>query len=272
MTLRHKHKGVENLRLANLRDYIITEEVADVSPRTTHPTRRSRALPRRINVNDDTIDDIMASFRRFTWETPEVDGMVLCNYRRFVNAMIVPTREAIEPWVEWVEIQLGWEREWILENPVTTKREIMRRFEGDDSIDNESAAVDMWDPRRLIRDEQDPRPQHSDEHRRGALSGIGFREEEREGNRDHTRSTLRLRRFRQPDRPKTSLGHRNVDESNATSTKVTNTRKMKRPERPSSALGFRDIGAFKRQIVSLKKKALTNPWQKRKKDIKEGGE
>ena len=49
--------------------------------------------------------------------------------------MLLPTAKAIEPWVGWVEAHLGWERKWILENPVACKREIVRRFEGEEKLD-----------------------------------------------------------------------------------------------------------------------------------------
>lgn len=270
MTLRHKSKAIENLRLANLRDYIITEEESELSPRTIHPTHRSRAVPRRINTNDDTRDDIMTSFRRFTWETPKVDGQVLCNYRRFVDAMIIPTREAIEPWVEWAEVQLNWERQWILNNPVATKREIIRRFEGDDDPTEHIGRVDLWDNiDELFKPEkQDLRLIKSREDiRRGAVSRIGFREENERDVFGKPKATLRLRRFRLPDRPSTRTGHGDEEQVETRPATAGGDRydRSNISERPISVLGFRDMGSLKRQIVTMKKKALTNPWQKRKK-------
>jgi hypothetical protein len=40
-------------------------------------------------------------------------------------------------------------------------------------------------------------------------------------------------------------------------------KKPKMPARPTSALGFSEVKTLKRQLSTLKKKALTNPWQKR---------
>jgi hypothetical protein len=268
MTLRPRPKGIENLRLANLRDYIITEDEGEVSPRTTHPARRTRALPRRINLNDDTVEDIMYAFRRFTWETPKVDGRVLYNYRRFVTAMAVPTKEAIEPWVEWIEIQLGWERDWILDNPVATKREIMRRFEGEDPVEHERRATGWWDEHHLF-DEPYSKPtalqQLSDDTRGGAISRIGFRDGEVEQKEASARTSLRLRRLRELDRPETRLGnHVDEDEGEKVCDDMGKGWTARQPNRPMSSLGFRELRTFKRQIATLKKKALTNPWQRRK--------
>src|SRR5216110_3457889 len=128
MKLRRRSKAVENLRLANVRDYIITEDDSELSPFTMHPVKSGHLIPRR--VNEDTYDDIMTSFKKFKWQQPKIDGIVLCDYRRFMNAMTVPKIQAIKPWVEWAERQLGWEKEWISENPVAAKREMMMmRFE-----------------------------------------------------------------------------------------------------------------------------------------------
>src|SRR5262245_55176261 len=136
MTLRHRPKAFENLRGASLQDYTITEDEPELSPRTTTTpsTTTARLVQRRIH--DDTAEDIVWSFGKFTWIAWKVDGVLLCEYRQFTRAMTVATRAAMEPLADWVEGQLGWERRWILENPVAAKREVVRRFErGDGSVD-----------------------------------------------------------------------------------------------------------------------------------------
>jgi hypothetical protein len=129
MTLRRRNKGIENLRLANICDYIISEDEGEHSPFTLLPQNPcGRLVPRRVHA--DTKADITASFQKFSWQRAKVDGLVLCEYRRFLDAMVIPTTEAMGPWVEFVERHLGWEAVWILENPVAAKREMVRKFEG----------------------------------------------------------------------------------------------------------------------------------------------
>jgi hypothetical protein len=252
MALRRRTKAVENLRLANLQDYVITEDEPDLSPCTTRPVP-SRVLPRRIN--DDTYEDIMRSFDRFSWQKPRIDGIVLCDYRRFTRAMVLPTTEAIEPWVGWVEAQLGWERRWILENPVACKREIVRRFEGEEKLDSvDRHVVEILERRTADAREQRREDQDFEDSRRGAMSRMGFREDE--GAR----------------RPSTAMNcHREDDPSTSRSRFAEEgekrlTWRFKKPTvpmRPVSALSFREVKGLKGKFSSLKKKALTNPWQRK---------
>ena len=262
MTLRRRSRAVENLRLANLQNYIITEDEPDLSPCTTRPPN-TRFVPRRIN--EDTYEEIMASFHKFRWERPKIDGIVLCDYRRFVNAMVVPTKEAIEPWVDWVELHLGWERHWILENPVATKKEVVRRFEGDreeDAYVVTGAAADRekggWP--------QDIETRKSlDEVRRGAVSRMGFRDDEESEMRSKSALGFRITEREISPRAKTRLGFRRDEEAIQQSSFPFGWRFMKKkvPSRPTSALGFSEVKMLGRQFSTLKKKALTNPWQKR---------
>ena len=260
MALRRRPKAVENLRLANLQDYVITEDEPDLSPCTTRPAR-SRALPRRIN--DDTYEDIMRSFDRFSWEKPRIDGIVLCDYRRFTNAMLLPTTKAIEPWVGWVEAHLGWERKWILENPVACKREIVRRFEGEEKLDEVDRHFVRIPNRRLALTQLNLGPQSLEEQesvddlRRGAVSRMGFRDEEELARRPSTAMS-----FHQDDddRSATRSGFR---EDTRSKRSAWNFRKTPIPMRPLSALGFREGRGLKVNFSSLKKKALTNPWQRK---------
>ena len=250
MTLR-RPKAVENLRLANLRDYIIIEDDGELSPFTTKPETPGRIIPRR--VNEDSYDDIVTSFRKFKWGEPKIDGIVLCDYRRFVNAMRVPTKQAIEPWVEWVERQLGWERTWILENPVATKREVMRRFkEGDEIVDTpilqgENVALSASSLRLETQ-------QSVDSLRKGAVSRFEFCDEMTSSKRSTStpRSRIPLRQVINRE----NEGH----ESSPMSLK-------RKPARSTSALGFREM-RWKGHLASLKKKALTNPWSKRSHTVK----
>ena len=252
MALR-RPKAVENLRLANLRDYIITEDDGELSPFTIKPEKSGRIIPRR--VNDDSYEDVVTSFRKFKWEEPKIDGIVLCNYRRFVNAMKVPTKQAIEPWVEWVERQLGWERTWILENPVATKREVMRRFkEGDDQaadtviLQGESVAL-AASSHRLETQES------IDSFRKGAVSRFGFRDEITSSklSTSNPRSRIPLRQ---------AISRENEEDECST------TLSKRKPTRSTSVLGFRELRGWKGQLSSLKKKALTNPWSKRSHAVK----
>lgn len=249
MTLRRRSKGVENLRLGNLKDYIITEDEPELSPCTTRQGN-TRLVPRRIN--EDTYEGIMASFQKFSWERPKIDGTVLNDYRRFVNAMDLPTREAIEPWVDWVEIHLGWERRWILENPIATKKEVMRRFEGD-------GEEDVYIERRTVE-----RQTSLEVLRRGAVSRMGFRNNESD-NRCKSVLGFGTTDRELTTRPKTQLGFRRDEEETQDSSSSSGWRFIKRktPSRPISALGFREVKNIGRQFSMLKKKALTNPWQKR---------
>ena len=247
MTLR-RPKAVENLRLANLRDYIITEDDGKLSPFSPAPEKPGRIIPRR--VNEDSSEDIVTSFRKFKWHEPKIDGIVLCNYRRFVNAMKVPTKQAIEPWVEWVERQLGWERTWILENPVATKREVMRRFK-----ENDDRMVDMLIPQgenvALAASSHRLDTQESiDSFRKGAVSRFGFRDEMNSSKRSTSTPRSRISLWQAINRE---------NEEDETSTMMLE----RKPARSTSALGFREVRRWKGQLSSLKKKALTNPWSKR---------
>lgn len=250
MTLRRRSKGVENLRLANVRDYIITEDEGEHSPFTLiPPTQQGRLVPRR--VNQDTEDDIAASFKTFSWQRPRVDGLVLCEYRRFLEAMSLPTKEAIVPWVEFVGVHIRWERVWILENPVAAKREMVRKFEGTP----ESRYPDIVRPQSalaLLKEEStalgEVESKESLENvRRGAVSRIGFRDE-MPPSKPKPRS-IRLRFSGTKPRIPVFSG-KNKESGEGDGTKI---------QRPMSSLGFRDVKVLK----TLKKKALTNPWQRK---------
>ena len=179
--------------------------------------------------------------------------------------MVVPTKEAIEPWVDWVELHLGWERHWILENPVATKKEVVRRFEGDreeDAYVVTGAAADRekggWP--------QDIETRKSlDEVRRGAVSRMGFRDDEESEMRSKSALGFRITDREISPRPKTRLGFRGDEEAIQQSSFPFGWRFMKKkvPSRPTSALGFSEVKMLGRQFSTLKKKALTNPWQKR---------
>lgn len=255
MALRRRTKAVENLRLANLQDYVITEDEPDLSPCTTTGPVPSRILPRRIN--DDTYEDIMKSFDRFSWQKPRIHGIVLCDYRRFTRAMILPTTEAIKPWVGWVEAQLGWERRWILENPVACKREIVRRFEGEEKLGSvDQHVLEILDRRTDAREEA-REDQEYEESRRGAISRMGFREDE-----EVTRRPSTAMNCHREDKDPPPSRSRFVEEEGQKRL----TWRFKKPVtqmRPASALGFREMKGLKGKFSSLKKKALTNPWQRK---------
>lgn len=253
MALRRRTKAVENLRLANLQDYVITEDEPDLSPCSTRPVP-SRVLPRRIN--DDTYEDIMKSFDRFSWQKPRIDGIVLCDYRRFTRAMILPTTEAIEPWVGWVEAQLGWERRWILENPAACKREIVRRFEGEEKLDSVDRHVEILERRTAGAREQRREDQDFEDSRRGAMSRIGFRDDEGATRRPSTAMNY----HREDDDPSTSRSRFAEQGEKRLTWRF---KKPTVPMRPVSALGFREVKGLKGKFSSLKKKALTNPWQRK---------
>src|SRR5947207_6239542 len=164
--------------------------------------------------------------------------------------MTIPTKEAIEPWVEWVERQLGWERTWILENPVATKREVMRRFkEGDDEwmtdVVPHGENMAPADSSHLLESNAS-----LESLRKGAVSRFGFRDKiiSVKGSTSNLRSQSPLRQ---------AVNRENEeDESSATLM-------GRKPARSTSALGFREVRRLKRHLSSLKKKALTNPWSKR---------
>ena len=258
MTLRRRNKGIENLRLANVRDYIITEDEGEHSPFTLLPHHHhGRLVPRRVHA--DTKADITASFEKFSWERPKVDGLVLCEYRRFTDALTVPTTEAMRPWVDFVERHLGWERVWILENPVSAKREMVRKFEGT----VESKGQDLVHVRSVLdlREELDLRgesptfgetgsKQSMENMRRGAMSRIGFREDE------PLKPKPRSLRFRFTGPPKSRIQVSSKEN-----------KENVRDTRPMSSLGFRDVKVFKTQIAALKKKALSNPWHRKSNNI-----
>lgn len=254
MALRRRTKAVENLRLANLQDYVITEDEPDLSPCTNRPAA-SRILPRRIN--DDTYEDIMKSFDRFSWQKPRIDGVVLCDYRRFTRAMILPTTEAIEPWVGLVEAQLGWERKWILENPVACKHEIVRRFEGEEKLGSvERHVLEILDRRTDAREEA-REDQECEDSRRGAISRMGFREHEEQTRRPSTA----MDSHREDDDPPSSRSR--FVEAEGQKRLTWRSKKPFNAMRPVSALGFREVNGLKGKFSSLKKKALTNPWQRK---------
>lgn len=260
MALRRRAKAVENLRLANFQDYVITEDEPDLSPCTTRPVR-SRAVPRRIH--DDTYEDIMKAFDRFSWEKPRIDGIVLCDYRRFTNAMVLPTTKAIEPWVGWVEAQLGWEKKWILENPVACKREIVRRFEGEEKVDEVEHMLEIPERRFPVRQaEYEQHPLRDEESidglRRGAVSRMGFRPGEEPARRPSTAMSFRRD---DEDRSSSRVGFR---EDEGTKRPTRRPKRIPIPMRPVSAMGFQEVKGLKGTLSSLRKKALTNPWRKAK--------
>jgi len=255
-SLRRRQKGLENLRLANVRDYIITEDEPELSPRTTRPPF-TRLVPRRLN--DDTYEDIMNSFGRFTWDNPNGEAVNLWTYRKFSRAVEIPTREAIVPWVDWLVIQLGWEREWILENLMAAKKEIMRRFKSG-TTKRSSVIRPLTEVFDIASSDDEPTEVDRDEMRGGAVARLGFRRGETPNEKPpHHRGRLRKRET--PARPISTLGIRgkkDVGEKRSTSAM----RKLA-SVRPGSALGFREVKAFGGKIM---RKALTNPWQRREKE------
>jgi hypothetical protein len=266
MTLRRRSKAIENLRLANIQDLTITEEDPDLcSPRTVGFVR-SDLLPRR--VDGDTSQDITTAFQNFTWVRPKIDGTVLYDYRRFTNDMAVPTAAAVESWVEWLQAQFGWDKEWILENPVATKREVMRRFEGREEIRDELVVVKRPNRRVGKRDLQGLEVHECESResmermRRGAVSRFGFRDDESEDlllAMSHSR--MSSTEFSEPlDGRKGSV----ASEDDGRGSPMLIKRKVA-TARPASALGFRQMKALRVGLSSLKKKALTNPWQRRSK-------
>jgi hypothetical protein len=253
MALRRRSKAVEDLRLANIRDCIITEDEDELSPCTTSNGNPSLIIPRR--VNEDTYDDIVTSFRKFTWEPPKIDGRGLCDYRRFVNSMALPTKEAIEPWVDWLELQLGWEKAWILENPVATKREIMRRLEGIQECDDEPL-VEIPQSRFLKVHRLEIQDSLGNL-RKGAISRMSFRGLEKYSNR--LCSTVLLR----PDHSRNPVASSENGKDEESSSLL-----RRKVERSTSTLGFRDVKKLRGHLSSLKK-ALTNPWMKRSQAVKQ---
>lgn len=256
MTLRRRDKRIENLRLANFRDYIITEDEGEHSPLTLVPqTHRGRLVPRRVNA--DTEADITASFDKFSWQRAKVDGLVLCEYRRFTDAMIIPTTEAIKPWVEFVERHLGWEGVWILENPVAAKREMVRKFEGTveskgPDLVHVKSASDLREESPNLRESGSA--ESLENMRRGAMSRIGFRDE------PPSKPKPRSLRFRFSGPPKSRIPiFSNENKENTQSGR-------RGIERPMSSMGFRDVKSLKTHIVALKKKALSNPWHRKSKN------
>src|SRR5271170_5466701 len=261
MTLRRRSKAIENLRLANIHDFTIAEETPDLcSPRTLGFVR-SDLLPRR--VDGDTSENIAAAFQNFTWVRPKIDGTVLYDYRRFTNDMTVPTARAIEPWVGWLQAQFGWDREWILENPVATKREVMRRFEGTDERRDELVVVKRPNRRLGNRDLQVVQVHECESResmermRRGAVSRFGFRDDESED----PLLSLSYSRMSNTDLSDPSDGRQgsvaSADDSRDSPTLI---RRKVVTARPASAMGFRHMKALRVGLSSLKKKALTNPW------------
>jgi hypothetical protein len=176
MTLRRRSKAVENLRLANFQDYIITEDDSEASPLTIRPR------PALIIPAATTGENVSEAFKKFNWQRPKIDGIVLCDYRRFAHAMVVPTKEAVEPWVEWIEKHLGWERSWILENPAATKRAVMTQFEGEQEPNDDQEHIIPW--RRFLDIEGSSfrrvESRESIHARKGAVSRMEFREDARE--------------------------------------------------------------------------------------------
>jgi len=267
MTLRRRSKAIENLRLASIRDFTINEEEPDLcSPRTLGFVR-SDLLP--LRIDGESREDIANAFQNFTWTRSAIDGTVLYEYRCFTNDMMVPTATAVEPWVGWLEAQFGWDRKWILENPVATKREVIRRFEGREERRGAELVVVKRPNRRLADREfqacqvHECQSQESIERmRRGAVSRFGFRDDESED------AGLSMSLSRAPDIDiSEQLEARKSpvasDEDGKRSPMLV--RRKVVTARPASALGFRQMNALRVGLSSLKKKALTNPWQRRSK-------
>jgi hypothetical protein len=151
---------------------------------------------------------------------------------------------------QWVEQQLGWERTWILENPVAAKREMMRRFKEDDDqivdmlIPQENAApaasFHRLETQELI-----------DSLRNGAVSRFGFRDRMTSSKR----SALQIPMWQAINRE---------DEEDESSIMLLE----RKSTRSTSAMGFRETRRWKGHFSSLKKKALTNPWLKRSHAVK----
>jgi hypothetical protein len=266
MTLRRRSKAIENLRLANIHDFTITEETPDLcSPRSLGFVR-SDLLPRR--VDGDTSENIAAAFQNFTWVRPKIDGTVLYDYRRFTNDMVVPTAGAIEPWVGWLQAQFGWDREWIMENPVATKREVMRRFEGREERREELVVVKRPNRRlgnkdlQVLQVHECERRESMEKMRRGAVSRFGFRDDDSED----PLLSISPSRMSRTDLSEPLEGRKGsvASDDDGRDSPILIRRKVM-TARPASALGFRQMKALKVGFSSLKKKALTNPWQRRSK-------
>ena len=123
--------------------------------------------------------------------------------------------------------------------------EIVRQFEGDEVID-----LDLLGEYPVVH-ERRPKETRTryEEDRGGARSRIGFR----------SRTSMRLRRFKRPDRPSTRNEHHEEMETRPATSMGG---KLNKTSRPGSALGFRDIGSLRQQFAMLKRK-LTNPWHRR---------
>ena len=264
MTLRRRSKAIENLRLANIRDLAIPEDDSDLCSPCSLGFVRSDLLPGR--VDGENTENIAIAFKNFAWIRPKIDGTVLYDYRRFTNDMKVPTATTIEPWVEWLQTQFGWDRKWMLENPVATKREVMRRFEV--SEERKKKFVVVKRPNRCVENRnfevwqvQGRDSQESMERLRGgAVSRFGFRDEESDEMlvSKSKREASKADQSEPLDLSPTSIQSDEDDRVSA----ILVTRKVT-TARAASASGFRQMKALRVGLSSLKKKALTNPWQTR---------
>jgi hypothetical protein len=257
MTLRRRSKAVENLYLASLQGYIIGEEF-EISPRKTYPIGPGIFTP----VRDDAEDNAAIHLQEAVWQSTQIDGAVLCDYQRFVDAMVVPTRAAIEPWVEWVERQLGWEKAWILDYPVTSKQGIIKKFEGVQRMEYESTVViskTQSTNQHPLAYNHNENQESEDELRTGAVLRISFCEDERKRLLAST-SRTRLCEGRFPRRPPTPFVSDGSDQPNDVPTILF--KEESTSGRSMSALNLKEMKGLKEHLSSLKKKVLINPWRR----------
>jgi len=153
--------------------------------------------------------------------------------------------------------------------PGRNKKGNHETVEGEETSEDGDTGTDLWDDPNLIINlcgRQVTLQESGEDLRPGAYSRIGFREEDTEQTQAPSRRALCLGGFRTPDRPIAGIGHRDEMEGAEIRALLSQGRlKKSEPQRPTSALNFRDFGSLRHQIVTLKKKALTNPWQRRKK-------
>ena len=155
-----------------------------------------------------------------------------------------------------------------MQNPVATKREVMRRFEGREERKGELVVVKRPNRRLLNRELQvvqvhDCYSQESMERmRRGAESRFGFRDDESED----LMLSMSLSRVSGMDMLELSDARKSsvASDEDGRGSPVLVRRKVV-TARPASALGFRQMKTLRVGLSSLKKKALTNPWQRRSK-------
>jgi hypothetical protein len=158
----------------------------------------------------------------------------------------------------------------MLENPVATKGEIMRRFEGEREYDDKSHGDMGRESRRFAISEEAPQKLHEaeslellDELRKGAVARSGFRENE---NMEQPYGIQRRELMWEPDRSRPTtpdLPQEQKGENRSSSS--LGWRLI--PVRPMSALGIREVKRLKGKMSSLTRKALTNLWHRKRKAV-----